>query len=234
MGLLRQLAKTAFESVLPRQAFVTRGNAPGVTLTFDDGPHPEHTPRVLDALDAAGLTATFFVVGQRVREYPSLIQRMVNTGHEVGNHTWSHSEPSRTSSTQFLDEVRLTDALIQDITGTHCRLMRPPKGELSLGKLWGLLSMKKTVVLWNRDTKDYRVTAPKELAAWCDAYHPECGDIVLLHDNRPFAADAVEPLRRQMQSSRVECCSVAEQIERNNLVLGPGQDVESSPSADGR
>ena len=127
MGLLKQVAKSAITAALRPGMFLTKGNAPGITLTFDDGPHPEYTPRVLDALGEAGICGTFFVIGQQVRQYPSLVQRMVNEGHEIGNHTWSHSEPSRTSMTQFMDEVRLTDNVIQEITEEECRLMRPPR-----------------------------------------------------------------------------------------------------------
>lgn len=203
MGFIRQLAKSALTSLLPRSVFLTQSDAPGIALTFDDGPHPEYTPRVLDVLAEAGVHATFFVVGQQVRQHPSLVQRMVNEGHDVGNHTWSHSEPSRTSTTQFLDEVRLTDAVVQEITQRECSLMRPPKGELTLGKLWGLVSMKKTIAMWNRDPKDYRMASGDEMSAWCAAYEPQRGDIVLLHDNRPYAAAAAELLSRKTDVSNL-------------------------------
>lgn len=192
MGLLRQFVKTSIETLLPREVFLTRGRSRHISLTFDDGPHPEFTPRVLDALTASNLRATFFVIGQLAEQHPQLVRRMVDEGHEVGNHTWTHSEPQSTSTDVFLKEIRRTDELLHDLTGQECRQVRPPKGELSLGKLWGLLGMRRTIVLWNQDTKDYLMKSSAEMHTWCDSYRPHEGDIVLLHDNRPFAASAAE------------------------------------------
>jgi len=196
MGLARQIAKSAIQALLPCGAFVTRGRGPGVSLTFDDGPHPEHTPRLLDALVEARIRATFFIVGERAERHPELVRRIVYEGHKLGNHTWSHSEPQQTSRRQFLEEITRTDDLLQEVSHHTCSLVRPPKGELSFGKLCGLLSMQKTVVLWNCDTKDYTMTSAADMHAWCQSYVPKDGDIVLLHDDRPFAVTAVEAFRR--------------------------------------
>ena len=126
MGRPRQILKTVLSIVLPRSLFLTEGrtlrsdrtcgaeNGPAISLTFDDGPHPEHTPRLLDELDAAGIRATFFLIGERVERNRELVCRIASSGHENGNHTWTHSEPCRTSTIQFLNEVRRTREYLEE------------------------------------------------------------------------------------------------------------------------
>ncbi len=199
MSQLRQLLKSAFTAALPKSLLLTRGPrcASGPTeiaLTFDDGPHPEQTPRLLDVLADFGVKGTFFVVGERAEQQPELIRRIVGEGHELGNHTWTHSEPSQTSSARFLDEVSQTRRLIQDLTGHDCRLTRPPKGSLTVGKAIGLWRQQQTVALWNIDPKDFSMLESAEMSQWLDGYRPQTGDIVLLHDNHSRAVVAVEYL----------------------------------------
>ena len=200
MGLLRQLTKTILAACVSRRRLLTRGPraargaAPRIALTFDDGPHPEQTPRLLDVLAERQLTATFFVIGELAARHPDLVRRIAAEGHELGNHTWSHGEPSRTDSRQFLDEVRRTDELLAELTGTAPRTMRPPKGELNWSKLSGVWQRGQTVALWNVDPRDYRMTSADNMAAWCSGYEPQDGDILLMHDNHPWAITAVGTL----------------------------------------
>ncbi len=201
MSQLRQLLKSAFTVVLPKSLLLTRGPRLAIAdepieiaLTFDDGPHPEHTPRLLDVLANAGVRGTFFVIGERAEQHPELIRRIADDGHELGNHTWTHSEPSLTSAVRFLGEVALTRRLIQDLTGRDCRLTRPPKGALTIGKSLGLWRQQQTVVLWNIDPKDFTMPDTDAMSQWIRGYRPQSGDIVLLHDNHSRAVIAVEQL----------------------------------------
>ena len=196
---MRQLLKSLLTTVLPRSLLLTHGHATAdseieIGLTFDDGPHPEHTPRLLDMLAEFRVQGTFFVVGERAEQYPHLIRRIADEGHELGNHTWTHSEPSQTSATQFLDEVARTRRLIQDFTGRDCRLTRPPKGALTIGKGVGLWRQRQTIALWNIDPKDFAMSDDDAMSKWIGGYLPRSGDIVLLHDNHPQAVVAVESL----------------------------------------
>lgn len=197
MGLFRQLIRSTLETVLPDSAFLVRGRRHGAadraafSLTFDDGPHPEITPRLLDALAAHGHRATFFVIGERARQHPDLVRRAVAEGHEVGNHSWTHSEPRRQTTAAFADEMTRTRQFLEDLTGQACPLSRPPKGHLSAGKLAALLRLKQTCVLWNIDSRDFRMQSAAEMEAWCRHFHPAFGDLVLMHDDRPLCVPAV-------------------------------------------
>ena len=204
MSALRQLLKSALTAALPQSWLMTHGPRGSATdqfeiaLTFDDGPHPEHTPRLLDVLAASGVRGTFFVIGERAAQHPELIRRIADEGHELGNHTWSHSEPAQTSAAQFLTEVTRTRRLIHDLTGRDCRLMRPPKGALSVGKALGLWRQQQTIALWNIDPKDFVMSDEAAMINWLKGYRPRSGDIVLLHDNHPHAAITVERLTRNV------------------------------------
>ena len=234
MSALRQLLKSVFAAALPQSWLMTHGPRAAVSqqqeiaLTFDDGPHPEHTPRLLDALAAAGAKGTFFVIGEQTLRHPNLVRRIADEGHEIGNHTWTHSEPAQTSAVRFLEEVTQTRQMIQNLTGRDCRMMRPPKGALTVGKTLGLWRRQQTIALWNSDPKDYAMTDEIELLRWLDGYRPRTGDIVLLHDNHPRAAVAVERLTRHdlrfvtLSEWLDRSCpvNVAESLRDSNPVLG--------------
>ena len=215
MGLLRQLTKTILTTCVSRRRLLTRGPAargrtvPQLALTFDDGPHPEFTPRLLDVLAEHQLTATFFVIGELAERHPDIVRRIAAEGHELGNHTWTHSEPSQTSPRQFLDEVRRTDELLIELTGSPSRTMRPPKGELNWSKLSGLWQRAQSVVLWNVDPRDFRLTSADDMTAWCSTYQPCGGDILLMHDNHPWAITAIATLASRGVFDRFETTTVS-------------------------
>ena len=209
MSALRQMLKSAFNAALPPGWLLIQGpqseassGIAEIAITIDDGPHPGHTPRVLDVLAASGMKATFFVVGEMCRRYPDVIRRIAAEGHELGNHTWSHSEPTKTSTATFLKETTQTRQLLQDLTGRDCRLTRPPKGKLTIGKAIGLWRQQQTIVLWNVDPKDYAMQDRQEILHWCGHYRPRAGHIVLLHDDQPYAAICLERLSAADERTR--------------------------------
>jgi peptidoglycan/xylan/chitin deacetylase (PgdA/CDA1 family) len=197
----RQAIRWTLARVLPRQLYLLRGprDSRAVCLTFDDGPHPEHTPRLLDALGRAGVPATFFVVGQEAERYPDLVRRMVAEGHVVGHHTFTHLEPGQATARQLIAEVDRTQALLADLLGRRPTLFRPPRGKVTASLLWRLWRLGQTVVLWNVDPRDYACPSSEELAGWFRRSRLSGGDVVLMHDNRPHAAavlaDVVDAVR---------------------------------------
>lgn len=167
--------------------------APGrarVLLTYDDGPHPQCTPRVLDALAAYGITATFFVVGQNVVRYPHLVRRIVEAGHAVGNHSYTHPAFTAISPQSRLAELQRTQNVVAQAAGVVPVLFRPPYGATSAAVRAQVESLGLRQVLWDVDTHDYqnpgpRVVADRVLAA-------PSGRVVLLHDIHAGTAEATE------------------------------------------
>ena len=193
---LRQLVRRGMAASLPRRLFMTSGPPADrtVALTFDDGPDPAHTPAVLDRLRARGVHATFFVVGRKAEAYPTLLQRIAAEGHEIGHHSWSHGEPQETSAAELVREARRTSALLERVVGRRPSLFRPPHGKLTPGKLLGLWSLGQTVVLWNRDPKDFASGAVEPIRRWFEEEPLSGGDILLLHDVHPHIAPALDAL----------------------------------------
>jgi peptidoglycan/xylan/chitin deacetylase (PgdA/CDA1 family) len=165
-----------------------------VCLTFDDGPHPVHTPRLLDALRDYGIRATFFLVGKEAEKHPELVQRIVANGHVVGHHSYSHSDPSATTARELIREVETCDRIFRTTVPAGAALFRPPYGKLTFRKMAGLWQAGKRIVLWSVDPKDYACDSDAALASRLKSIGLRGGDIVLLHDVHPHAAGALPEL----------------------------------------
>lgn len=155
--------------------------APRAALTFDDGPHPELTPQILDILAAAGVKATFMVMGHNAVAHPHLLRRIVADGHEVGNHTWSHLDLSVITPAEVLDEVRRGSEAIEDVAGMRPTLFRPPKGIISEAALQSAAMSGQDIVLWSVTRGGLGLDQAAAIADAVDAATGP-GDIIDLHD----------------------------------------------------
>ncbi len=127
---------------------------PLIALTFDDGPHPTDTPRVLDVLARHGAHGTFFVVGKSVVEQPEVMARMVESGHAVGQHSWNHWSFPRLSEPERLHQFLMTSTALGSMVSTPF-LFRPPFGEQSVASLQTARSLGYTVVTWDVVGEDW-------------------------------------------------------------------------------
>ena len=163
---------------LPR----TLPGATGVALTFDDGPHPEGTPAILELLARHRATATFFVVGEQVRKRPALVARVRAQGHQVALHGDRHRLQLRLGRAALLDDLRCGVAAIEDAVGESPRWHRPPYGIYSPSGLAAARAAGLEPLLWSRWGKDWRgLTTPAKIARRAlRGLLP--GDVILLHD----------------------------------------------------
>lgn len=171
-------------------------------LTFDDGPHPEFTPRLLDLLAEQAVMATFFLIGQKAERHPDIVRRMIEEGHTIGNHTWSHSAPHLTSAKSLIAEVTRTNQVLTEITGVTPILFRPPHGKLTIRKVCELWKRRYSVVLWNVDPKDFSCTSAPEAMDHLTHWQSRAGDIVLLHDIHPHSCATVELLTSKIRQQQ--------------------------------
>lgn len=142
-----------------RGVFVLRASSSGgrrVALTFDDVPDPRYTPLVLNVLKRKRVRATFFVVGSRAAKHPGLVRRIVDEGHAVGNHTYSHPELPKLSLGQVKREIERTGAEIKETAGFEPAMIRPPYGDIRPTQLDWARSRGYTVVNWDVDSQDWR------------------------------------------------------------------------------
>ncbi len=176
-----------------------------VHLTFDDGPHPEYTPQVLDILKTGGVKGTFFLTGENAVRYPGLVRRIVQEGHTLGNHGFTHASLVFKKRKIVLSEIERTDEAIRQITGQNPAFFRPPYGRFdSRFQGW----MKKSghrLVLWSLVTCDFQESSPTALVERVKRHiHP--GAILLLHDghkNSPVMIEALPELLTVFQHLRL-------------------------------
>lgn len=192
----RQAIKALLERVLPRRAFLVSGasTSRSVYLTFDDGPDPGRTPLLLDVLRHLGVSASFFVIGEQAAHHPELVRRIVDEGHALGHHSYTHSDPARTSARVLAAEARRTQALLEPLTGRRVTLFRPPRGHLSAPKILCLWAAGQRIVLWNADPRDGSVASVDDLRRWFQERPLRAGDIVLFHDDAPYTRDFLPEL----------------------------------------
>lgn len=155
---------------------------PLVALTFDDGPHPRHTPALLDYLAALNVRATFYMIGRNVVRYPQLAARVAAEGHEIGNHTYNHPVLSNLSDASAMNEIDRTTLAIQDAVGRPPVTMRPPYGQFTERQRLMLHQARNMpTVLWSVDPEDWRrPSSPVITQRILD--HSRPGSVILAHD----------------------------------------------------
>lgn len=162
--------------------------AHGVALTFDDGPHPEGTPAVLDLLARAGHVATFFLIGEQVELRPELAREIVSQGHQVAVHGYRHRLQPRLSSNQLRADLDRALQSIQSATGASLEHHRPPYGVYSPAGLRLAVGSGLKPLLWSRWGKDWRrFTNPRRIATRATR-NLRVGDVILLHDADFYSA----------------------------------------------
>ncbi len=166
-------------------------DGPYIAMTFDDGPHAQLTPKLLDMLKARGIKATFYVVGQNAAEYPDILKRMVAEGHEVANHSWNHTALNKLGAEGLRKQIENTDAAIVAATGIKPTNMRPPYGATNaalnkkLDEQYGL-----KVILWSVDPLDWKNRNSSTVAnRIIQGAHP--GAIILAHDIHATTVNAM-------------------------------------------
>ena len=140
-------------------------NAGGVMLTFDDGPHPQGTPTILETLRERGATATFFLAGEQVARRPSLAAEIVAAGHRVELHCYRHRNLLRLGPREFLDDAERARATIEDACGQAIAAYRPPYGIFSAASLRAVRRRGWRPVLWSRWGRDWTRRATAESIA---------------------------------------------------------------------
>jgi peptidoglycan/xylan/chitin deacetylase (PgdA/CDA1 family) len=201
-------------------------DAPGVALTFDDGPHPQGTPAVLDLLDAARVRATFFLAGEQVERYPQLAAEIAARGHLPAVHCHRHRVQLRLTEGALRADLERARSAIARATGIEPWLHRPPLGiysptGLRLARAAGLRPL-----LWSRWGKDWRKwTTPARIARRATR-GLEAGDVILLHDADHYSAH--DSWRRTVAALP----SILEAIERAGLrTCQPTGSASTSPAA---
>ena len=192
-------------------------------LTFDDGPDPDHTPRLLDLLAAHDAKATFFVIGRQAQAYPEVLRRIVAEGHRLGNHSWAHENFAGISIASQRDEIECTDRVLAQVDGESLHSFRPPRGLLSLRLIMDCRHQRRQIAYWSYDTRDYSRRSIQELVALVRKHPVRAGDIVLLHDDSEHSFGLLEVMLPQWKNEGY----VFHTLPSSNVVPEPVLAVES-------
>lgn len=204
-----------------------------IALTFDDGPNATYTPQVLDLLAAYNAKATFFVLGSNIDKNEGLLQRMVAEGHDVGNHTYGHSDLSKISAANMASEIQKGAERIHEACGIYPALVRPPYGHMNSTVKSYCKEQNLSITLWDIDTRDwensdYAAVAKKTIAA------AKSGDIILFHDRKASTVRAVELVLEALSAEGYRFVTVSELLGlEKSAASAPGAPSASFPSAPG-
>jgi peptidoglycan/xylan/chitin deacetylase (PgdA/CDA1 family) len=149
---------------------------PTIYLTFDDGPIPELTPWVLDILKKYHVKATFFCVGENVKKFPDIYKRIIDEGHQTGNHTQNHLKGWKTKTQLYLSNVEECQTQVKS------KLFRPPYGRLKLSQ-FKLISKAYQVIFWDVLSHDYSSKITPEKCLQNSIKYTRNGSIIVFHDN---------------------------------------------------
>ena len=195
-----------------------------VALTIDDGPHPLVTSVFLDILRKYDVKATFFVVGEKVEECPELLRRMVEEGHEIGNHTYSHPRLGRVDQVEALAQIRGGALAIGKVSGQPTHLLRPPGGGIAAHVLKAATAANSTIVLWTHNTNDWTLDDPEAIAA--NALRDlRPGSIILMHQGTMSSARALPLIIEGVQKKGLRISTVGEMLSRAPVNVMPITDI---------
>ncbi len=182
-----------------------------IALTFDDGPHPQYTPRILDILQKQGVRATFFVVGKLAEEHPDLLRRQAEAGHSIGNHTYHHVNLTRIPVADVAAEIKACGEVIRSITGKTPHLFRPPGGDYDKNVAEVAEAPGYWIVLWTDDPGDYASPPERELRQKLFSRLGN-GGIILLHDGVAETIGLLPELIQYLKAQGYELVTIDEML----------------------
>jgi peptidoglycan/xylan/chitin deacetylase (PgdA/CDA1 family) len=196
-----------------------------VALTFDDAPDAKFSPQVLDVLKAAKVKATFFIIGNRAEAHPDIMKRIVDEGHAIGNHSYSHANLPKLPDAEFRNQIQKTDTIIQRFTGHISNIVRPPYGNINEPQIQWLTSQNKKIINWNVDSLDWKGLNAEQVMTNVLG-HVQPGSIILQHaaggtnEDLSGTVTALPKIINQLQADGVKLVTIPELF---NIPIGKAQ-----------
>lgn len=184
-----------------------------IAFTFDDGPS-KYTSELIDTLELNNSSATFFMLGNRMKYNTDIVKKVYNSDSEIGTHTYSHKRLTSLNNDEIYNEINSSEIIFNDITGDHLRYLRPPYGDYN-DRIKGLGY---NIVLWNIDPKDWLTRDSKKI--YNSVLNNACdGCVVLMHDIYPETIEAVKMLIPALNEMNYEVVSISKLIYNKNHIL---------------
>ncbi|MBX7245331.1 MAG: polysaccharide deacetylase family protein [Candidatus Sumerlaeaceae bacterium] len=202
-----------------------------VALTYDDGPHPKFTPILLDMLAEKKVKATFFLLGQQIKEFPKVAARTVAEGHELANHTYDHKSLPSLSEDKIVQELTRTEDLLTSVAGQRGPLMRPPYGASNPKVREICRQLGYRVILWDIDTNDWRGRPTQHMKSNI-LTNAQDGSIILMHDRYQSSIDASAAVIDELRSRGFEFVTVSEMLSHPRIAAKSVTQGEKNRPAD--
>jgi len=216
LSLLTVAVHPHFEDWKREGIIITQVDTPAkaIAITFDDGPQPAITPRLLATLNRHDAHATFFVLGVQAEKYPDIVREAYQDGNEIANHGYSHQFTRYNRLDYAITDIENASQVIKKITGSNNHLFRPPGGFLSDKMVDYCRKQKLQIVAWtwNQDTKDWAAISGKRIASHILS-NLEPGQIIILHDgggHREEMLQGVELLLTGLEAKGYQAVTVTE------------------------
>ena len=179
-----------------------------IAITFDDGPHPEFTPKVLDLLKENNVKGTFFCIGKHIESYPELFKRIISEGHTVGNHTFNHENNFGFIKTKdVIIELESTNEIIEKISGLKVNLFRPPFGVTNPRIKRGVNTIGLQSIGWSIRSFDTTSRHKNTILASVEK-NLKKGDVILLHDTSEKSIEILEQLLLFLKQNKLESVTI--------------------------
>ncbi|MBS4178181.1 polysaccharide deacetylase family protein [Lederbergia citrea] len=180
-----------------------------VALTFDDGPHPVNTQKILEILKRYDAKATFFQLGREVEAYPEITKEVYSQGHEIASHSWDHPDFRKLSVKQVEEQISSTQKIIEQATGEAPSFFRPPYGSTNESIKEIASKHGETEILWTIDTLDWKYRNPNAVLQ-AVKQNVRDGAIILMHDIHPSTVEAVEPVLKYLKAEGYEMVTIGD------------------------
>ncbi len=208
--------------------------APVIAITFDDGPNPDHTPRLLDMLKARNIKATFFMVGRCVVTWPHLVKRMAEEGHEVANHSWSHPLLTSYGNTSLDSQLQKTHDAIIKACGIAPRHYRPPYGAIGMSQRKRIHEkFGYSTILWDVDPLDWKTPRNSKKVQERILANTQSGSIILTHDIHGTTVDAMPATLDALMARGYQFATVSQliELEKESISTAVATATVASPAA---
>jgi peptidoglycan/xylan/chitin deacetylase (PgdA/CDA1 family) len=195
---------------------------PVVAMTFDDGPHPSLTPKLLDILKERNIKCTFFLIGQNMKAYPQIVRRIIAEGHEIGAHTYTHCSLTSRSDAQIRSELQRSEEVLMAAANYRPQLVRPPYGAINTRiKQLMFSEFGYSTIMWSVDPQDWRRPGVSVVTSrLVSGARP--GAIMLAHDIHPPTTQAVPAMFDQLLAKGYQFVTVSQlmNMEKANMPVG--------------
>jgi peptidoglycan/xylan/chitin deacetylase (PgdA/CDA1 family) len=216
-------ARTSYSSVKISQKTLA--------MTFDDGPHPSLTPKLLDILKERNIKCTFFLIGQQVKMYPDIVRRIIAEGHEIGNHTWTHCSLTSRPDEQIRNELKKSEDAVYEVASVRPHLVRPPYGAIN-SRIKDLMFTEfgYSTIMWSVDPQDWRRPGVAAVTSrLVNGAHP--GAIMLSHDIHPPTITAMPGMFDQLLAQGYQFVTVSQLLNMEEACMQVGVIIKPSCSS---